>query len=165
MLSSSVVLFEQVRHIRVEINKVEELHRVVVIVLRIKIALNNDIWLEFSHFCCRYWSGRWTLRFARKKNLMMWVNLLKQFSWKWSSSHHHGARSVGYVCEKGLRNVFVAIRRWMDHSISQSYAGAKGGVSRIESQASSIFARAAIYAYAHCCHMGLSHTSSLSHHC
>ena len=60
----------------------------VVIVLCIKIALDNDVWLEFSNFCCQrcpcctLLMTSWRMRFARKKDLMIWMNVLKQICWK-----------------------------------------------------------------------------------
>ena len=82
--SHDVVIVKQVRHIGIEVYKVEELHRVVVIVLCIKVALDYNICFEFSNFFCQRCLCRsalmasWAMRFARKTNWMMWMNFLKQ---------------------------------------------------------------------------------------
>ena len=69
--SDDVVLFKQVLDSLVELSKLEELDWVIVIVLCIKIALDNDIRLVFSNLgchCCLCWTPlvtSWTMRFAR----------------------------------------------------------------------------------------------------
>ena len=51
--SDDVGLFKQVLNRLFVLDKLHKLDRSVVIVLGIKIALDNDIPLEFSNFCCQ----------------------------------------------------------------------------------------------------------------
>ena len=115
--SDDVVLFEQVLDSLVELDKIEKLDRVVVIVLSVKIALDNNIRLEFSSLscqrclCCTPLMASWTMRLQDRRT--WWCGWMS-----WNRSAENGVVLITIVLHVLVTSLSKDFAIWWLRSVA-----------------------------------------------